>query len=498
MYRTPFLIHVLFHQFLGRRKARLGMRRRRESVAGRFPVAAEVENLEQRLLLSSGGADAGNSSGKDHAAAPRITKVDVTAVEGSATTVTVDFSEAVFGNPNGVVIRNAADQVVTPTSVSGFGTATLTFVLPVGISDGQFEIDVESTQNLVDDTGNSLDGDDDGVSGGEFTEALPVVIMPDLSGLWSSSGEFTKVEQSGKSLTFTNRAGDKSVGKFIDGGAVSADDWNATATIDTTTADKGRISWSNGITWLRLSYGGQFYNPANNGLTSVVHEGSQLKFVNVAGGTTSGTFTGPTEISVPAWGQTVKFVDGQLTFSGGSAWKKLDLSPEFHNRHGDKVGVIQHQTAEIEFVNRLGEKSSGKWISPTEVKTLDWNSIGTVSNGQIVWNNGTVWNKNLQVVGTGNGSGRILIAETDRQLLPCPTSDSVVGRGNANRLLHAGSFDTVDRNGSKGWGDRIQRLGNKTAKKTQEQRGRSPSRNEVRSAELGGADDRRVRAPLSK
>src|SRR5262249_3593353 len=64
----------------------------------------------------------------------------------------------------------------------------------------------------------------------------------------------------------------------------------------------------------------------------------------------------------------------------------------------------------LTFVNRSGQTSSGRWLNPTTVAAIGWNSIGTVANGQIIWNGGTsVWSQTLTVQGTGTGPGVVSI-----------------------------------------------------------------------------------------
>jgi hypothetical protein len=236
-----------------------------------------------------------------------------------------------------------------------------------------------------------------------------------LTGPWVVNGQLARINQNGGTLTFVDQNGTGSSGGFTGTNTVTGRN-NLTATIDNSTADTGRILWSDGSIWLRIALGGQYYNTGNNGLTAVTQNGMQLTFVNVAGGTTPGTFTSATQISIPGWGQTVSFADGTLSFSAGSSWKKLDLSPDYRNATGDALHIIQNGTA-LTFVNKAGGTSPGKWISPTQVQATNWGVTGTVANGTILWSNNSVWYKNLVAYASGGGSGLTSVTATDSQII---------------------------------------------------------------------------------
>src|SRR4029079_12011422 len=55
--------------------------------------------------------------------------------------------------------------------------------------------------------------------------------------------------------------------------------------------------------------------------------------------------------------------------------------------------------------------------SPTQVRVAAWNVTGTVTNGQIQWSNGTVWNKHLTVIGSSSGQGQVSVLATDQVIL---------------------------------------------------------------------------------
>ncbi len=237
----------------------------------------------------------------------------------------------------------------------------------------------------------------------------------DLTGPWSAIGQLASVTENGVNLTFVDQNNVTTTGTFTDVNKITGRG-GLTATIDTSTADYGRLVWSDGVVWLRLSLDGQYYNSANNLLTSVVQNGLSLTLVNASGGTTGATLTGVITANVPGWGQTATFTNGAFNFSGGSVWKKLDLSPDYKNVSGDPLHVTADGTT-LTFTNRVGATALGFWSSPTQVAVPNWGVTGIVSNGKIQWSNNSVWNKNLTVFGTGSdGTGVVSINETNNSI----------------------------------------------------------------------------------
>ncbi|MFN0056389.1 MAG: beta strand repeat-containing protein, partial [Planctomycetales bacterium] len=125
----------------------------------------------------------------------------------------------------------------------------------------------------------------------------------DLTGPWVIGGRLARISQNGANLTISDENGVGSSGSFTGYSSITGRN-NLTGAVDTSAADQGRILWSDGKIWLRISLGGQYYNPANNGLTSVAQNGVQLTFTNVSGGTSTGTFLSASQLSVPGWNQT--------------------------------------------------------------------------------------------------------------------------------------------------------------------------------------------------
>lgn len=252
-----------------------------------------------------------------------------------------------------------------------------------------------------------------------FTGSTEIILAANLNltGAWRTSGQLTSVVQNGGSMSFVDLGGVTSTGTFTSPTAITGRT-GLTATIDTDASDDGRIVWSDGTIWLRVSLGGQYFNPSNGNLTEVRQNGTQLKFTNAAGTTINGTLTGVNTVSLPDWGQTGTFDDGVLTMSGGTTWKKLDLSPNYTANNGSAaVGVIENGTTTLVFFNRTGETTTGHWVNPNTVTADNWNVTGTVSNGQISWSNGSVWQKKLVISGTTNAGGDISITQTGGQII---------------------------------------------------------------------------------
>ena len=258
---------------------------------------------------------------------------------------------------------------------------------------------------------------------------LTFQIASDLSGAWvvnSSAGVslgLGQISQTGSNLTFVNFDGGSSTGQYTAANQIVASNFDnqssLAGTIDTTTADYGRIVWADGTVWLRVSLGGQ-YSVTGPGisaptLASITQSGSSLTLVN--GGTTnSATITSTSQLTVSLGGgntAVATYGNGQISFSNnGQVWAKLDLPPDYTNQSGAAVHIIQNGTA-LTFVDKFGNPSPGFFISPKQVVATAWgNEIGTVGNGKIVWPGGIVWNENLVLNGTKSGTGTTTITAT--------------------------------------------------------------------------------------
>jgi hypothetical protein len=249
--------------------------------------------------------------------------------------------------------------------------------------------------------------------------ALPVLINVvtlkfDLSGVWTSSvGGFDTISQNGGNLTYLNQGGAASTGTYISGDTITG--YGQTGTIDTTTADDGRILWSGGRIWQRISLGGQWAVAANGSTTlgSIAQSGLGLAF-NGPSGNLSGTLVTPTQVTMTLGNKTTltgTLVNGTtILFSDGEVWTKLDLAPNyFTSAGGGATQVVQNGTTTLGFVNSLGQSFSGRFTDPTHVVTttaatgFPIGTTATIGSGQIAWSTGEVWNESLTVYGTNPG-----------------------------------------------------------------------------------------------
>ncbi|MCY2964244.1 MAG: hypothetical protein NT069_11530 [Planctomycetota bacterium] len=225
-----------------------------------------------------------------------------------------------------------------------------------------------------------------------------------LSGIWTINGKLARIQQNGANLTFVNENGVGSTGKYFARDKVTAVAYGLTATVDITTADQGRLVFSNGVIWLRISLGGSW--AVNGKLASIVQSNDvQLTFLNDRNQSSTGAILTATSLiasNYPA-GQAT-FGDGKINFNNGEVWSKLDLSPIYTSSiDGKTVSVVQNGTTTLGFVDQLGNTTSGRWTTPTTVLDVGRNRTGTVSSGKITWSGGEVWNTALSIKGTQTG-----------------------------------------------------------------------------------------------
>ena len=252
-----------------------------------------------------------------------------------------------------------------------------------------------------------------------------------LSGAWivnNSSGTtigLGRITQNGASLSFVNTNNVSSSGQYISPNQVVAANFDnqssVTGAIDTSAADQGRIIWSDGTVWLRVSLAGQYavLTPGSNvsTLASISQTGSSLSLVNGLVSTTA-SITSATQLQVVASGKksTATYADGKITFSStGQVWTKLDLPSNYTNQSGAATHVIQNG-ATLTFVDKLGNTSPGYWISPTQVFATAWNESATTAPGKLLWQDGSFWSENLVFNGSNNGAGTTTISAAPSQV----------------------------------------------------------------------------------
>jgi hypothetical protein len=255
-----------------------------------------------------------------------------------------------------------------------------------------------------------------------------------LGGVWTINGQLARITQSGANLTFVNENGVGSAGRFIARDQVQATTYSTTATVDMTAADQGRLLWSNGQIWLRISLGGQWSvlsspTATNIGkLVSVAQSGSSLTFVNAAGVSSSGALISATQLSATGLGGIATYGDGVITFANGEKWTKLDLALNYTSSIGSQaVSVLQDGSTTLRFVNRFGNTNSGLFLTPTRVQDLGLGRTGTISNGQIVWSDGEIWSKALVIKGNRAGTTQAVSITATNSVIQATIPTETIG-----------------------------------------------------------------------
>jgi hypothetical protein len=278
----------------------------------------------------------------------------------------------------------------------------------------------------------------------------------DLSGPWTvddgsgNSVGLGRVTQTGTNLTVVNANGIGSAAHYVSFNQIVASNFdnqtNVTGTIDTTTADDGRILWADGTVWLRISLGGQYSvtGPGIMGptLASITQNGVLLTLVN--GGTTnSATITGTSQLTVSLGGGITgqaTFGDGRISFTNnGQVWTKLDLPPDYTNPGGAGTHILQNGTS-LTFVDKFGSTSPGFWTSPTQLFATAWNQTVTTAPGKLLWQDGTVWSENLVLMGTKGGKGTTTITANPSQI---SVTDYLTGTGKTVHIVQTGTTNLI-------------------------------------------------------
>jgi hypothetical protein len=312
------------------------------------------------------------------------------------------------------IIHNGVTSPVVP----GLGTGTL-----FGPGDTLVWTPPASAGNINAFSVDAFDGVLDSSS------PVPVTINvkpppPDISGVWSSSvGGFDTISQSGTDLSFLNQGGFSSTGTFISGNTITG--FGLTGTVDTTTPDNGRILWSNGRIWLRISLGGDWAVASGGSTTlgSIAQSGTVLTFDGPAGNNLSGTLVTPTQATMTLGNMTTltgTLTNGTtITFSDGEVWTKLDLAPNYiTSAGGGGTQVVQNGTTTLGFVNSQSESFSGNFTDPTDLVTttaatgFPIGTTATIGGGQIAWSTGETWSESLTVYGTNPSGATISLTVT--------------------------------------------------------------------------------------
>jgi Calx-beta domain len=235
---------------------------------------------------------------------------------------------------------------------------------------------------------------------------------PIIAGDYTINGKTAHVQQSGDALTFINENGNSSAGQFLSPSRVQATGWGGLSG----TLNNGNIDWANGTTWVKKSTpppaptypdisGSYTFNGKG---TSVAQNGGLLSFTNENGNSSAGTFiNNNTQVQATNWGNLVGTLNnGNIVWANGSTWVKgvtpppptptyPDISGSY-TFNGKGTSVAQNGGL-LSFTNENGGKSSGNFINNnTQVQATNWgNLVGTLSNGNIVWANGSTWVKGV-------------------------------------------------------------------------------------------------------
>lgn len=295
------------------------------------------------------------------------------------------------------------------------------------------------------------------------TSAVPVQLNVDalgaafdLSGPWTvynASGTalgLGSMTQTGARVALTNAGSVGSTGRYATFNQLVVPSFNgpgtvtATGTVDTSTADQGRIEWRDGsgtllAVWLRNSLAGE-YSVVTPGsvrptLASITQNGPRLTLVN-GSGSTSVTITSATTLDVGVYG------NGKITFSNGQVWTKLDVPQDYVSSTGG-IPHLRQNGANLTFFDKFGGTSPGFWISPTEIvasadKLSDWNEPLTVGAGKLTWEDGTVWGENLVLNGIGNGNVTVTASQAQVSVI-----DYFNQAGKLVHLVQIGTSDVV-------------------------------------------------------
>jgi hypothetical protein len=278
-------------------------------------------------------------------------------------------------------------------------------------------------------------------NGGVWSKAPAPSGFPDISGDYLFNGRPTHVTQTGNSLTFINENGGTSPGSFQNNNTqVVATGWGGLVG----TLTNGDIVWANGSIWFKDDTPPPPPPPADfpdiagnyrfNGLaTRVEQSGVSLTFFNENGGSSEGSFVNTTQVVATRWGGLVgTLTNGDIAWANGSIWVKEDTPPpaDFPDISGNyttngRVARVEQPGggSSLTFINENGGSAAGMFVSPTHVQVPNWGGLtGTLSDGNILWDNGSVWTKVTVTVDTyleeirPNVGGRLVDGDVRHQV----------------------------------------------------------------------------------
>ena len=302
----------------------------------------------------------------------------------------------------------------------------------------------------------------DGTADSSASLPVNITVRPlgtafDLTGAWAvvsgttTSSVLGRITQTGANFTLVNSDGKGANGQYTGLASVALlstfdGHTGVTGTIDLNTPDQGRILWSDGTVWLRISLGGT-YSVTGGGISSptlgtISQTGTQLTFAGPMSGST--TIQTPTLLGTGSLA--ASYADGAISFfSNGQVWTKLDLPTNYTNQSGSATQIIQNG-ASLTFVDKFGGTSPGYWTSPTQVFATAWNESATTAPGKLLWQDGSFWSENLVFNGSNNGAGKTTISAAPSQV---SVFDYLNSNGMPVHLVQTGTTNIIiiDANG---------------------------------------------------
>jgi hypothetical protein len=377
----------------GRRPGRHRIRRRRITAGDRF--AAEVQLLEQRVLLS----------GLPSAAQPNTDALGA-AFDLSGSWTVDDASGNVLGLASiaqtgaNLALTNASsvgstgqyaayNQLVVP-NFNGPSTVTATGTVDTNSADdGQIVWRDSSGTLLAVWLRNSL--------AGEYSVLTPGAGTPTLA----------SITQTGTALALVNG-----------GNSFSATITSPTALqvgASTAAFADGQITFANGQIWTKLDLPADYTNQGGAAV-QIMEQGASLTFVNKLGQTSAGHWISPTQFVATDWGnETGTIGNGIISWSVGVVWSEsLALSgiqngsgtasitatpspiyvSDYVNPSGLPVHLVQTGTNNVVIIDATGHLSQGAFINSTQFSTPYFpGQIATISGlgDTITWSGGIVW-----------------------------------------------------------------------------------------------------------
>jgi hypothetical protein len=199
-----------------------------------------------------------------------------------------------------------------------------------------------------------------------------------------------------------------------------------------TTADNGRIVWSDGTVWRRMSLGGQWVvngGGYTNAMASITQNGVALTFY-VGSQSSSGSLINQSQVRAINFGNAVGTISsGTISFNNGQVWRKLDLPMNYTSSlGGGQAQILSNGTTTLTVIDSFGNATTAHFTDPTHLLSGDAKGIGTIDNGTITWANGDVWSELLTITGSKNGSGTTTITATPTSLTLSDGTSTVQAR----------------------------------------------------------------------